>query len=777
MSGSTIDSQLIERGTVMAQKLILELVDGQEVEASLIGTFRPDDGEIDILLEENGERCKLSLSDICCIFFNDDFDQVAYPSDNDAMDSTELLEDVETVSGKHFQIRLIEGQEFQTGFYARSIDNHAPYKIIFFVFDGIMVRSQHSHLCEILEKKGMVRNSDIQETLEKQQSLKSRRVGEIISEQNEISINNVEEVLQRSHKSGSIPPNARVGDILIAEGLVTRQQVDEALANQQSGKKKKIGQLLVENGFVSEDQILSALSTKFHMRFVNLETLTPHRKALNALPGYLIRKLHIFPLEYTNNRLVVATSNPTDSSIPNIIRFSTNQKLELVVATSNDILAAIKRYIPEQEDIVKLITGDSDESSVITEEEEAEDPVFNESDSQIVRLCNQILIDAYEKSASDIHFEPGTRNDPLTIRHRTEGLCKVVHTIPSMYKKPLISRLKIISGLDITEHRKPQSGKILLSVKNNKVEYRVEITPTVGGNEDAVLRVLSGSKTHPLEEMKFSKENLENLKKILTKPFGILLCVGPTGSGKTTTLHSALDFINSPVRKIWTVEDPVEITQPGLRQVQVNPKAGYTFQEALRSFLRADPDVIMIGEMRDSETAQIAIQASLTGHFVLSTLHTNSAPETIVRLTEMGIDPLNFSDALLGILSQRLTLQLCDHCKKSYHPSYEEYEELVVAYGEDWFKAHNMKEYSDDLTLMKRVGCTRCDSSGYKGRIALHELLIGTEQAKVAIKKQYSAVEIKNQSLAENMKTIKMDGISKVFQGLTDLSQILKVCV
>jgi type II secretory ATPase GspE/PulE/Tfp pilus assembly ATPase PilB-like protein len=512
------------------------------------------------------------------------------------------------------------------------------------------------------------------------------------------------------------------------------------------------------------------------MLFVSLEDITPHQKALNALPGDLIRKLHIFPIKYNNDRLVVATSNPTDSSISNIIRFSTNQKLELVVATSNDIAAAIKRYIPVQEDIMKLVAGDSEESAVVTEEEEPEDPVLNESDSQIVRLCNHILIDAYEKKASDIHFEPGTRNGLLIIRYRNEGFCKVAHRIPSMYKKPLMSRLKIIAGLDITEHRKPQSGKILLSVKNNKVEYRVEITPTVGGNEDAVLRVLSNSKTYPLGDMGFSQQNLDNLKKILVKPYGIFLCVGPTGSGKTTTLHSALDYINSPIRKIWTVEDPVEITQVGLRQVQVNPKAGYTFQEALRSFLRADPDVIMIGEMRDSETAQIGIQASLTGHLVLSTLHTNSAPETIVRLTEMGIDPLNFSDALLGILSQRLTLKLCDHCKQTYHPSSDEYMELEDAYGADWFKSHNMEDYTDDFTLMKKAGCEKCDSSGYKGRIALHELLMGTEQAKTAIKKQYSATEIKNQSLAENMKTMKMDGISKVFRGITLLSQVLKVC-
>jgi type II secretory ATPase GspE/PulE/Tfp pilus assembly ATPase PilB-like protein len=609
-------------------------------------------------------------------------------------------------------------------------------------------------------------------------SIEDKTLGfdEKLSEQNKVPINKIDAMLQKSHKSNTIPPNTRVGDILAEEGLVTKQQIDEALACQNSGKKKRIGQLLVERGLISEDKMLSALSTKFGMSFVSLEDITPNQKALNALPGDLIRKLHIFPIKYTDDRLVVATSNPTDPSISSIIRFSTNQKLELVVATSNDIAAATKRYITVQEDIMKLIACDNKESAVVTEEEEPEESGLKESDSQIVRLCNQILIDAYEKKASDIHFEPATRNGLLIIRYRTEGFCKVVHRIPPIYKKPLMSRLKIIAGLDITEHRKPQSGKILLSVKNNMVEFRVEITPTVGGNEDAVLRVLSSSKTYPLGDMGFTRQNLENLKKILVKPYGIFLCVGPTGSGKTTTLHSALDFINSPIRKIWTVEDPVEITQPGLRQVQINPKAGYTFQVALRSFLRADPDVIMIGEMRDSETAQIAIQASLTGHLVLSTLHTNSAPETIIRLTEMGIDPLNFSDALLGILSQRLTLKLCDQCKQSYHPSYEEYTELVDAYGADWFKTHNMVDYTDEFTLMKKVGCEHCDNSGYKGRIAIHELLMGTEQTKTAIKKKYSAAEIQDRSLAENMKTMKMDGISKVFQGITVLSQILKVC-
>ena len=760
----------------MPQNLIFEMIDGQKAEASLSGSFKPDEGKIDIRLAKNNKKYKLPLSEISCIHFNDDIDQVVGLAEKDLPDSPEALEKVETAAGKQFQVRLLDKQEFQTGFFARSINKQTPQKLKFFVFSGIKLPSQHGRLGDILEKKGAIFRSEIQKNAAKPQTSPSSPACEIISKQNNISASDVEPVLETPYKSDAIPPNTRVGDILIAEGLVTRQQVDQVLANQNSGCKKKIGQMLVDSGLISEDQILSALSRKFRMRFVSLEDFTPHQKALNALPGDLIRKLNIFPIKYTDDRLVVATSNPTDASISNLIRFSTNQKIEPVVATSDDIAAATKRYIPEQENIMKLIAQDSDETAVITEEEEPDDPVLKESDSQIVRLCNQILIDAYEKKASDIHFEPGTRNDLLIIRYRTEGSCKVVHRIPSMYKKPLISRLKIISGLDITEHRKPQSGKILLAVKNNKVEYRVEITPTIDGNEDAVLRVLSGFKNYSLGDMDFSQENLDNLKNIMAKPYGIFLCVGPTGSGKTTTLHSALDYINSPDRKIWTVEDPVEITQPGLRQVQINPKAGYTFQTALRSFLRADPDVIMVGEMRDSETAQIAIQASLTGHLVLSTLHTNSAPETIVRLTEMGIDPLNFSDALLGILSQRLTLKLCEHCKQSYHPSKDEYAELVDAYDADWFKTHRMAEYTDDFTLMKKVGCRRCDRSGFKGRIAIHELLMGTQQTKIAIKKQYSAAEIQNRSLAENMKTMKMDGISKVFQGITVLSQILKVC-
>jgi len=309
-----------------------------------------------------------------------------------------------------------------------------------------------------------------------------------------------------------------------------------------------------------------------------------------------------------------------------------------------------------------------------------------------------------------------------------------------------------------------------------KIEYRVETTPTVGEQEDAVLRILSSSRPFTVGEMGFSESNLEKFRTIISKPYGIILCVGPTGSGKTTSLHSALSHLNKADRKIWTAEDPVEITQEGLRQVQVNPKIGFSFKDALRSFLRADPDIIMIGEMRDAETAKIAIEASLTGHLVFSTLHTNSAPETVVRLIEMGMDPYNFADALLGVLAQRLARRLCEHCKESYHPEREEFNALVEAYGRENYKKDAMKKYSDNFYLMKRIGCKKCDY-GYSGRMAIHELLTATEPIKVGIKEGGSLEDIRDIAISDGMRTLKMDGVYKVIEGHTDMDQVYRVCI
>jgi type II secretory ATPase GspE/PulE/Tfp pilus assembly ATPase PilB-like protein len=365
----------------------------------------------------------------------------------------------------------------------------------------------------------------------------------------------------------------------------------------------------------------------------------------------------------------------------------------------------------------------------------------------------------------------------VEIRYRVDGDCFLYQTLPFSYRDAIISRIKIMSNLDITVRRMPQDGKIKFKRSAaDEFELRVATVPTQGGVEDVVMRILAKGETMPLEEMALLPRNYKELMSLISKPYGIILCVGPTGSGKTTILHAALHHINGPDKKIWTAEDPVEITQSGLRQVQVQPKIGFDFASAIRSFLRADPDVIMVGEMRDFETAKTGVEASLTGHLVFSTLHTNSASETIVRLLDMGIDPFNFADALLGILAQRLGRTLCKNCKEQYHATKEEYEDIAEAYGREAFDKLNMP-YNDDFKLYRPKGCSMCDMTGYKGRVALHELLIGTDTIKRMVTKHETVEHIREQAMSEGMTTLLQDGVLKTLQGITNLTQVRRVCI
>jgi len=399
-----------------------------------------------------------------------------------------------------------------------------------------------------------------------------------------------------------------------------------------------------------------------------------------------------------------------------------------------------------------------------------------EEDGAIVQLVNKMIVDAYNRGASDIHIEPRGGKADAVIRFRVDGLCQLYQTIPYTYKAAISSRLKIMSSLDIAERRLPQDGKIpFKKYAPLDIELRVATIPTAGGNEDVVMRILAAGEPLPLDKMGMNERDYNEFIGMIEKPYGIVLVVGPTGSGKTTTLHSALHFINKPETKIWTAEDPVEITQEGLRQVQMLPKIGLNFASAMRSFLRADPDVIMVGEMRDEETVSTGIEASLTGHLVFSTLHTNSAPETITRLLDMGMDPFNFSDALLGILAQRLVRTLCKDCKEAYHPSKEEFELLVRAYAGDF---DSLKiSYNNDLKLYRPKGCQKCSNTGYRGRTALVEILSGTTKMKSMIQSKAKMEDIREQSIADGMKTLMQDGIRKIFLGETDLMQVRKVCM
>jgi type II secretory ATPase GspE/PulE/Tfp pilus assembly ATPase PilB-like protein len=397
---------------------------------------------------------------------------------------------------------------------------------------------------------------------------------------------------------------------------------------------------------------------------------------------------------------------------------------------------------------------------------------IDENDSAIVRLVNQIIVDAWKERVSDVHIEPNGSQQETGIRFRVDGRCFEYLRVPAAYRRALISRLKIMARLDIAERRKPQDGKITFKLPDRHIELRVATIPTAGiANEDIVLRILAAEEPMPLHELRMTPRNLQEFRRLLANPHGLILCAGPTGSGKTTTLHSALGALNTPERKIWTAEDPVEITQRGLRQVQVNPKIGFDFAAAMRAFLRADPDVIMVGEIRDRETAETSIEASLTGHLVLSTLHTNSAVETVTRLLEMGMDPFNFADALLGVLAQRLARTICQQCKERYHPPKEEYDALAYGYGEAEFAKLGIS-YNERFGLYRGNGCGSCRQTGYKGRIALHELLVVGDEIKKLIHARATVAELLTVAVAQGMTTLIQDGVLKTIEGLTDYTQV-----
>jgi len=424
----------------------------------------------------------------------------------------------------------------------------------------------------------------------------------------------------------------------------------------------------------------------------------------------------------------------------------------------DDVFSAL-----EDQGNVELDDGDDDE----------DDEGLAET-SAIIQLVNRIITESDRLGASDIHIEPGKDNAPGGVRIRVDGICRELLKIPKEHGAALIARIKVISRLNIAEKRLPQDGKCKLKVRGKKLELRVATVPTVQG-ESAVLRILAAGSAMPLEKLNMTPTNYDRVVELSAHPHGLFLVVGPTGSGKTTTLHAVLGYINKPERKIWTAEDPVEITQPGLQQVQMLPKIDFTFATAMRAFLRADPDVILIGEMRDHETASIGVEASLTGHLVLSTLHTNSAPETITRLLDLGLDPVNFSDALLGVLAQRLMRTLCPKCKEPYKPEQKVLDHLIDSYGRDMIEGDMPDLDFKNIELMRPVGCEECGDTGYKGRTGIHELLVGTHDLQSMIYKKAELDEIRKQALQDGMRTMKQDGLYKIFQGLTDYQQLLRV--
>ena len=589
-------------------------------------------------------------------------------------------------------------------------------------------------------------------------------------------------------------------DALVVNAVLSAEEMELAL---RSARRKGLDleAVLLDEFQVKPHAIGEALSAFFGAPYepLKMDRIKPLDLLKNLKRDFLESSLWV-PVEDSKDGLIVLTTDPERVRASRIVsNIFPKHRVVYRVTTGREFVSTLDQFfggeLADTSSIGDLLSDMGDE--IDEDGAGSGDEVSLAADNELVKLVNKVIIDAYHQGASDIHIEPYTGKGKTEVRFRKDGGLVPYISVPASYRNAIVARLKIMCDLDISEKRKPQDGKIKFRKFGPlDIELRVATIPSAGGVEDIVMRILAAGEPIPLDKLGLSARNLNNLRDTVSKPYGLFFVCGPTGSGKTTTLHSVLGYLNTPDTKIWTAEDPVEITQKGLRQVQMNPKAGLNFATAMRAFLRADPDIIMVGEMRDKETTAIGIEASLTGHLVFATLHTNSAPESIIRLLDMGMDPFNFSDALLGVLAQRLAKRLCGKCKQPRVASQDEIKLLLEEYCQElkntdgWKRDPKaayegiyrewVKNFADDksqFTLYTPVGCEVCSGTGYKGRAGLHELLLGTDPIKKLIQEHSRVAEILAAALNEGMRTLKQDGVEKVLQGVTDMHQVRAVCI
>jgi type IV pilus assembly protein PilB len=564
----------------------------------------------------------------------------------------------------------------------------------------------------------------------------------------------------------------RLGDLLVAEGLITAEQLRQALADQK-GKADKLGSVLVRQGSISEEQLIGFLSRQYGTPSITLVNLDVDPETLRLVPAHIAKKYEVLPVKRIGGTLTLAMSDPTNVFALDDIAFMTNLQILPVVAPQAAIRKALDRAyesvppVSSMTDMMSEITGDASNVEVVEDEQSgAQVDVFelNESadEAPVVKLVNMVLVDAIRKGASDLHWEPYEKT--FRVRFRIDGVLHEMLSPPKRLEPAIISRLKIMSNLDISERRLPQDGRIKLRYGWREIDFRVSILPTIFG-EKAVLRILDKEALQlDMTKLGFDPWSYEKFGHAIHQPYGMVLITGPTGSGKTTTLYSAISTINAPEHNIMTAEDPVEYNLKGVNQVQVNEGVGRTFAAVLRSFLRQDPDVILVGETRDLETAQISIRAALTGYLVFTTLHTNDCPSTVARLVDMGVQPFLLSSALLLILAQRLGRRICKDCKEPI----DGHEDDLVPYG-------HVSEGRGKVTFFKGKGCQTCNFTGMKGRVAIYEVMPVTEDLRSVILKSGQTAEIREMAQAQGMKTLRQAGLMKVLEGTTTVEEVLRV--
>ncbi len=556
----------------------------------------------------------------------------------------------------------------------------------------------------------------------------------------------------------------KIGEMLLKVDLITQEQLKSALEEQKKSKER-LGTVLVKLGYISEEEFLAFLGQQFNIPVVDLSQYEVNADLVRLLPEDLMQKNLAFPINRVGSKLIVAVADPTNMAIVDAIAFKTGYAVELVLASENSLLQLVNTHIEQSSELDEIIIDLDDEFELIQDEEEIDVQEIQKTvdDAPVVKLVNFVLTDAVKKRASDIHIEPYERE--FRVRYRIDGVLYEVLKPPFRLKNAIVSRIKILSNLDIAERRLPQDGRIKLKLgKKKEMDYRVSVMPTLHG-EKIVLRLLDKSSLEvEMTNLGFEKKQLEEFKEAIYRPYGMVLVTGPTGSGKTTTLYSAIAELNKTTDNISTAEDPVEYSFAGINQVQMKEEIGLTFAASLRSFLRQDPDIILVGEVRDYETAEIAIKAALTGHLVLSTLHTNDAPSSVSRLLNMGIEPFLVSSSLNLILAQRLARRICENCK-----------EEVKMNPKVLLDAGAKKEMLDGFKLYKGKGCDQCSNIGYKGRVALYEVMTVRDEIKEMILRGGSAIELKKEAMRFGMKTLRQAGLGKVRDGVTTLEEVLRV--
>jgi type II secretory ATPase GspE/PulE/Tfp pilus assembly ATPase PilB-like protein len=708
---------------------------------------------------------------------------------------------LELDNGQQLQGKTVGYDETAYGlFLFPPVDEQGTVQRVFVPRKAFMHLNIGEPLGQVLVAQQVLEPGMVAQAVEHQAEQRNRKLGEYLVDAMVVTQDELLAAIEQQAKM----PMVRLGEALVLLGYVGESQLQEALELQKVDRSQPLGKLLISMGFLTREQLTTALARKMGYPVVDVQKFPVQEEALIKVPRQAAQRLGVLPLLVRQSLMVVAAADPTRNEVLDELGFMVQGRVVAVLADEDQLKQAMDpayaklglhdrqgyETLDDLEQTAKDLASGTEllETMQATDApDEPEDEPIAQSDNTLVRLINTMIIEAYVQQVSDIHIETQPHRAKVRIRFRRDGVLSPYLELPHNYRAALVARLKIMASLDISERRKPQDGKIDFSrfSPRHRLELRIATIPTMNGLEDVVMRLLSSAKPIALDKLGLTPDNNVHLRHAISRPYGMVLCVGPTGSGKTTTLHSVLGQLNTAERKIWTAEDPVEITQPELRQVQVNPRIGWTFAHALRSFLRADPDIIMVGEIRDTETAQIAIEASLTGHLLLSTLHTNSAAETVTRLIDMGMDPFNFADSLLAVLAQRLVRRWCEQCRVSKPASAEYVQELMDDYrqafpeslrpSEDKVMEQWLTRYAVDGQLHHHhaPGCEHCHHTGLIGRMGLHELLQVSPGIRRLIQTSAPAERILEEAFQSGwFRTLRQDGIVKVLEGHIPIEEV-----